>query len=720
MKKFGIGRKMMIGGVALAVLPLLVIGIFTINESSQGLEALGKEQALKTAQKLAEMINMVLLEELKLARTLATDEMVVSFCSNQAEADPGATRPGLQALSNRLAAAQKVYGDQYEAIIVADRSATVVADSREGATHGIPLSDRDYYQEAIKGKANVGEVVMSKNSNTPITVVAAPVKDKAGNIQGIVGLVLKIDFLVEKIVATKTGETGYPFMVNSDGLTIAHPNKEYILEMNLRDDTKGQMKTIMDQMLAGRTGVESYVFEGHPKVAGFAPVPETGWSLGVTQNKEEFLAPVRSIRNGTIIVGFVFLTIAVIGVIIFSRRISKPLNRATDVADAIAVGDLTQRMNFESRDEIGSLSKSLDDMADGLKGKAELAEQIASGDLTSDVVLASDRDVLGQALQTMVISLNEVLGEVNSSSMQVAAGTSQVSDSSQALSQGATEQAASLEEISSSLTELAAQTKTNAENASQANQLAVGAREKAESGNDQMQEMIGAMSEISSSSKEIAKIIKAIDEIAFQTNLLALNAAVEAARAGKHGKGFAVVAQEVRNLAGRSAKAAQETTELIEGAVKTVESGMEIVNRTASALSEIVDGSVKVADLVGEIASASNEQANGIYQINQGLSQVDQVTQQNTATAEETASASEELSGQAMQLKHLVSRFILKGNSKTHDDRKRERVSKEGPRPLPEPAGRDHWGEDAALAVREQALEPKDFIALDDQEFGRF
>lgn len=342
-----------------------------------------------------------------------------------------------------------------------------------------------------------------------------------------------------------------------------------------------------------------------------------------------------------------------------TRAIVKPLNKAVTLAGDISIGDLSQRMNYRSEDELGSLAQSLDNMASSLEQKAELAQKIAQGDLTSRITIASEKDVLGKALQLMISNLNEVLGDVNNAAVQIAAGTSQVSDSSQSLSQGATEQAASLEEITSSVTELAGQTKANSENATQANRLAMEARQTAETGNSRMQGMVTAMSDISHSSKEIAKIIKTIDDIAFQTNLLALNAAVEAARAGRHGKGFAVVAQEVRNLAHRSAKAAQETTTLIEGAVKNVENGTLILNQTAEALNEIVTRAKNVANLVEEIATASSEQAQGISQINQGLAQVDQVTQANTANAEETASAAEELSSQAAQMQVLVSRFKL-------------------------------------------------------------
>ncbi|MBU2550611.1 MAG: HAMP domain-containing protein [Proteobacteria bacterium] len=553
----------------------------------------------------------------------------------------------------------------------------------------------------------------------PASFTASPVMS-GEKVELVVALQLSLDS-INAIMQQREGmgATGETYLVGPDKLMrsdsfLDKTNRS--VKASFANPSKGQVDTGASKAaLAGRTGSGLITdYNGSPVLSAYAPVKfgDVTWALIAAIDESEAFAAVKTIQWITAVVAIIGLAGIILVALLMTRAITRPVGRAVKLANAIKEGDLSHRLNMESRDEIGLMAQALDNMADGLDDKARLAEQIASGDLTAEVVLASDKDVLGQALQTMVGSLNQVLGEVNTAAMQVAAGTGEVSDASQSLSQGATEQAASLEEISSSVTELASQTKANAENAHQASQLAAGAREQAERGNNQMQEMIASMQEINVSSREIAKIIKAIDDIAFQTNLLALNAAVEAARAGKHGKGFAVVAQEVRNLASRSAKAAQETSALIEGAVKSVESGMEIVNRTASALGEIVDGATKVADLVGEIAAASNEQAEGISQINQGLSQVDQVTQQNTASAEETASASEELSGQALQLRELVSRFTLNVEHRTgHYDTDTRRP----PAHTPAPAGEIGMDQDKGTWGRPAShRRPQNLIALDE------
>jgi methyl-accepting chemotaxis protein len=369
----------------------------------------------------------------------------------------------------------------------------------------------------------------------------------------------------------------------------------------------------------------------------------------------------KSVLTG-VLTGLGGLFVASVGVYyMLGFLIRRPLVNLEEMIKEMEKGHLDKRLNMKSKDEIGQIAKTMDSFADSLQNEVlDSLQKLAKGDLTFAAVPRDDEDVVRGSLKKLGEDLNKIFASIHLAGEQIASGSAQMSDSSQSLSQGATEQASSLEEITSSMNEIGSQTKQNAENATQANQLAIQARTDANKGNDQMKAMIAAMGEINESGQNISKIIKVIDEIAFQTNLLALNAAVEAARAGQHGKGFAVVAEEVRNLAARSAKAAGETSELIEGSIKKAENGAHIADQTGEALGEIVAGITRVTDLVAEIAAASNEQAQGIGQVNQGLGQVDQVTHQNTANAEESAAAAEELASQAGQLRQILSNFILK------------------------------------------------------------
>jgi methyl-accepting chemotaxis protein len=396
---------------------------------------------------------------------------------------------------------------------------------------------------------------------------------------------------------------------------------------------------------------------------GIAQKSDSKLTLTAFVPENDIMADVSKVLWTSMFVAIIGAGIIIMLGVVISRSITVPMNKALRLAQAISNGDLSMRLNMHQNDEVGHLANALDIMADGLERKAKLASEIAAGNLSHDVEVLSEKDTLGQALFAMVKNLNEMVSELLSTSGQVDADANQVASSSQILSQGASNQASSLEEITSSMTEIGSQTRTNAENASQANQLASAAKTASANGVKKMEDMVSAMTGISESSKEISIITKAIDDIAFQTNLLALNAAVEAARAGKHGKGFAVVAEEVRTLAARSAKAAQETSNLIEGSAKRVDKGNEFARETSKALVDITDSVTKVADLVGEISAASNEQSQGIAQVNQGLNQIDGVTQRNTASSEETAAAASTLSQQANQMRTLLSRFKLKGQN---------------------------------------------------------
>ncbi len=287
--------------------------------------------------------------------------------------------------------------------------------------------------------------------------------------------------------------------------------------------------------------------------------------------------------------------------------------------------------------------------------------RVSEGDLSKRVSVKTDEhlEVLKDSINSALDMLNQTILKVMTAAKQIDMGTSQVSSAAQSLASGSSTQAASLEEISSSMEDISSKTKTNSENAQQAQTLSLQTSKDADRGNNQMEAMLSSMNRINETSSNVSKVIKVIDEIAFQTNLLALNAAVEAARAGKYGKGFAVVADEVRSLASRSAEAAKGTTELIETSIAEVENGVKNANQTAEILKGFVESVVKVNDFIGEISAASKEQAIGAGEINTSLTQVNNVVQQNSSISEETASASQELSSQAAILMNLMEQFTL-------------------------------------------------------------
>jgi len=572
LKKRSLGFRLIAGGVAGVVIPLLAVGILAVYRASTSIQSMAEQQTAQVARNLAGMVDLFLAEELKLAKTISANNVVTDAVRyvdqwGLENADVKVIR-----LNSELMALKKRLGKSYETIVVADCNGRVFADSEGGKFKDISIKERGYFKSAAAGSVTVGDVVASKGSGQPVIPVCAAVKNMNAAFAGVIVAVLRLDAFSDVLVSTRIGKSGYPFMVDQSGALIAHPDKNLVLKSNVKKIAG--MQGLAEKMIGRRSGHGEYSVKGVQKIVGFAPVKLKNWSVAFAQDRSELLALARSIRNVILVVGGIFLLLTVGAVTYFSHDLLKPVRR--------------------------------------------------------------------------------IIGSLDQASEMMTSASAQISTASGALAEGSSEQASSLEETSSSLEEMASMTRQNADNAAKADSLIKNADKTVIKARTSMEALTGAIDAISSASQETARIIKTIDEVAFQTNLLALNAAVEAARAGEAGAGFAVVADEVRNLAIRAAEAAKDTASLIEGTLKKVDDGTDLVSRTQEEFSRVAREVSSVTTLISEISAASAEQAQGVEQINQAVTDMDRITQQTAASAEKSASTSEDLKHQADQLQAAV------------------------------------------------------------------
>ena len=603
LKNIKIGTKLIITAVVVLLIPIVSLGLISVQKASDGLRALENEQLSSRASEISVSINNVLAIEKKLVIEIAGRNVTVNAMDdNNLYADDSERYRELNRIAYKIKNTE-LLGDDYEDIIFIDPSGIVKACSLK-ETVGTNVSARPYFKTAMNGELNIGAPTVSKSTGAQIFPVASPVFDDSGAVSGVVSILVNLDFIWEIIKDSDIGETGYTFVTDADGLVIAHPDSSIVFRTHI--DQLNGMEEIYSRFTAGDSGIQNYVYTGVPKTAGFASVPETGWGVFLTVTDKEFLASAHEVRAAVFIIGAAGFLIALVIFMLFAKTLTTPIRQGVQFAGEISEGKLYTDIDISRNDEIGMLVDSLKDM------KAKL---------------------------------REVVSDVYNSSVQVSTGSNQLAQSSEQLSQGAAEQASNAEEVSSSVEQMVANIQQNTDNSFQTEKISAQAAKDAEEGGAAVLEAVDAM-------KEISEKITIVGDIARQTNMLSLNAAIEAARAGEHGKGFAVVAAEVGKLAAVSQQAAADILELATQSVNKA-------NNAGEKIEAIIPDIRRTADLISEISASSNEQNSGAEQINQAMLQLDQVIQQNAASAEEASSMSEELTAQAERLKDMISFFRM-------------------------------------------------------------
>lgn len=555
-----------------------------------------------------------------------------------------------------------------------DEVGFVTLDGKGYSNYGdFDFNDQLHFQNAKEGKLFVGEPIVNRLNGKAIIIAGAPVYNN-GQIIGTVYVVDNVDTVNSKIAEISFGKTGYAYVINKEGKTLFHKDEKKIveglnpIELAKKDNNYKSVGKATSEIISNKSGTIEYRFNGKKMYAVYSPVKGYDeWSIVMTAPKIDFTSTIYISILVSAILACILLVISIYFIVRFIKQIIGPINKVTERLQSLSEGDLTSNVEVvHTNDEIEVLSNSLEKTVENLNSYlsqiSNILNEISNGNLNFDssTDFKGDFSALKTSIDKIVDSLNETLSQINQASEQVADGSEQVAGGAQALSEGAMEQAGAVEELAATIGEISEHIKKTADYSLDASEKAKDISESLKNSKDEMNNMEDAMKLIAIKSNEINNIIGTIEDIAEQTNLLALNAAIEAARAGDAGKGFAVVANEIRNLAGKSAEAVKDTTELINESITAVKNGNNIVDKTVDSILNVVENVESITGLVDEISEASNSQAQSIEQVTDGVNQISSVVQNNSAVAEESAAASEELSSQAQLLKEAISQFKLR------------------------------------------------------------
>ena len=525
---------------------------------------------------------------------------------------------------------------------------------------------------ATDGVYNTG-IIISPATGEQIISMYKAVREEDGSPIGLGGIGIFTSGLVEKLDALPLNglsSSNYYLLNANTGEYIFHPDSEKITTV-AEEPYINEIINMVKGSTEAVTGSMKYN-DGGEYIAAYTYMEQQGWVFILADKSAEVLASASALKIELIIICFISMALLTLFVYLIIRYLIKPLKRVENAVISLEHIDLGAAKDVEdlvkNPDEVGTIAAAVVDMCASLRNAtgdvARILNELANENLAVDVELnkqyyTGDFSQLADSLAVIKQKLSGVMTDIFAAADQVSSGSGQVAAGAQTLSQGTVEQSASVDELARNIGNIENQIQENAAHCDSARELMDKTSAFVEEVNRKMESLTTAMNNINETSGKISNIISTIEDIAFQTNILALNAAIEAARAGEAGKGFAVVADEVRNLAGKSAEAVGDTTQLIESSVNAVNNGAEITGQTAEAMKTLDEYTTSVKQIVDDITESCKRQKEMAEQINSDINKISGVVQSNSATAEESAAASEELSGQAGMLKELVGKFKL-------------------------------------------------------------
>lgn len=685
MKNLKLGQKLLLGGLLVIAIPIIIIGIVSVYESSRSISQMGKGDMVNIAEALAGAFEIGMKEQIVTVRNISYSNSVITAAEKAAREGEKNSQNEIISAQREITKIKEAEGDELSSILLVGKNGIAYASSDSGKMKGLNLSGREYLDKAFKGTPNVGSVVISRAHGRVICTAACPIYASNGkDITGVVVMAMELKTFANILDKIKIGKTGLAYIIEKTGLYVIHPVKENILKVNIFQ-IKG-METVTQLIGMGKTGVTEYELDGIKKVAAVAYVPVTGWSVIASISTDELLAPARFTRNVITIIGLIFLLLASIIFYFFARSLTRPLISLVGAAKQIASGSLAVEVTAMNRtDEIGDIARAFSLMIRSLKEKAQIAEKIAAGDLTVEVTPLSDADTLGNAFSTMVMKLRKQIQEIVEGVNVLASSGSEIMASVSQLTSGAAETSTAVSETTTTVEEVKQTAAVSAQKAKHVADLGKKNVEISQTGLKSIEETINGMNRIreqvesiadmvvrlSEQSQAIGEIIATVNDLAEQSNLLAVNASIEAAKAGEQGKGFAVVAQEIRSLAAQSKQATTQVRNILfdvqkaissavmatEQGSKAVEEGVRLSTQAGEAIDTLAESVTEATNAAIQIAASSQQQRIGMDQVVSAMENIRQATSQMAASTKQTEKAAHDLHNLGSRLQEIVKMY---------------------------------------------------------------